>query len=239
MKDLLNPGASGEEDKKEDMQMILLGPPGAGKGTQAKTLAQKLGLPHISTGDILRQNVSNGTDLGRQAEGFMNKGALVPDELVNQMLDERLGRADIKDGFILDGYPRNLNQAKSLDTILNQKGSQIDIVIYLDTSEPVVIQRLSGRLVCRECGANFHRTNMPSKVNMICDNCGGALYQRNDDKEETIRKRLQVYLEESSPLIQYYNATDKLHRLSADGDKTIVLNRIIGLAKEYNDSHKA
>jgi len=218
--------------------MILLGPPGAGKGTQAKTLAQKLKLPHISTGDLLRHNVSESTALGKLAGDFMNKGALVPDELVTQMLSERVSQPDIKKGFILDGYPRNINQAKALDDILKERNTAIDLVIYLDTSEPVIIQRLSGRLVCSVCGANFHTKNMPPKVNMACDNCGGKLYQRSDDKDETIKKRIQVYLEESSLLIQYYNDKHKLYRLLADEDKDIVLNRIIELAKKYNDSDK-
>jgi len=218
--------------------MILLGPPGAGKGTQAKALAQRLNLPHIATGDLLRENVSQCSQLGKLARDFMNKGVLVPDELVTRMLESRINQPDIEKGFILDGYPRNLNQAKALDDMLEKRNTLIDMVIYLDTSEPVIIQRLSGRLVCSVCGANFHTQNMPPKVKMTCDNCGGKLYQRSDDKPETVKKRLQVYLEESSPLIQYYNDKHKLYRLSADGDKTIVLNRIIELAKEYNDSHK-
>jgi len=218
--------------------MILLGPPGAGKGTQAKTLAQRLKLPHISTGDLLRQNVSQGTALGKQAKDFMNKGALVSDELVIQMLNQRVSQSDIEKGFILDGYPRNINQAKALDGMLKKRNIAIDLVIYLDTSEPVIIQRLSGRLVCSVCGANFHTKNMPPKVRMTCDNCGGKLYKRSDDLDETIKKRLQVYLEESAPLIKYYNDKHKLYRFSADGDKTIVLNMIIELAKEYNDSYK-
>ncbi len=211
------------------MQIILLGPPGAGKGTQAKTLAQRLKLPHISTGDLLRQNVSCGSELGKLAKDFMNKGALVPDELVTRMLDERVKNPDVNGGFILDGYPRNISQAKALDDMLSGKNKEIDFVIYLDTSEPVVIQRLSGRLVCSSCGANFHTTNMPPKVAMVCDNCGGKLYQRSDDNAQTIKKRLQVYLEESSPLIKYYSDRHKLYRLSADGDKDIVLNEIIDL----------
>lgn len=218
--------------------MILLGPPGAGKGTQAKRLAERLKLPHISTGDLLRQNVSEGTSLGKEAKDFMNKGALVPDELVTEMVDQRISQSDTDKGFILDGYPRNISQAKALDGILKKMNTEIDIVIYLDTSEPVVIQRLSGRLVCSACNANFHKVNMPPKVNMTCDNCGGKLYQRSDDSLETVRKRLQVYLEESSPLIQYYNERKKLHSLSADEDKDIVLNRIVALAKKYNDPAK-
>lgn len=220
------------------MRIILLGPPGAGKGTQAKTLAQKLKLPHISTGDILRQNVSQNSGLGQQAKDFMNKGALVPDELVTQMLAQRINQPDIQNGFILDGYPRNINQARALDDTLKQKNMAVDLVIYLDTSEPVIIQRLSGRLVCSVCGANFHIKNMPPKVNMTCDSCGGKLYQRTDDNAGTIKKRLEVYLKESSPLIQYYNQRQKLHSLSADEDAETVLNKIVDLAKEYRDSYK-
>ncbi|MFA5356118.1 MAG: adenylate kinase [Candidatus Omnitrophota bacterium] len=214
------------------MNIILLGPPGAGKGTQAKTLAYRLGLPHISTGDLLRQNVSAGTPLGAQAKDYMNKGALVPDELVTQMVKERVSKPDIKGGFILDGYPRNKSQASALDEILKQLGSGIDLVVYLDSSEPVIVQRLSGRLVCSSCGANFHAVNMPPKTAMTCDGCGGKLYQRSDDKPETIKERLRVYAAESAPLIRYYEEAGNLHRLPADGDKDGVLDQIIDLTKK-------
>lgn len=220
------------------MRIILLGPPGAGKGTQAKTLAKKINLPHISTGDLLRKNVAEDTELGRQAKEFMNRGTLVPDNLVTQMLVQRIDEPDTKDGFILDGYPRNLNQAEALDETLKQKNTAIAFVVYLDTSESVIIQRLTGRLVCSDCGANFHVKNMPPKKYMICDNCGGTLYQRSDDKEETIKKRLVVYEKESLPLLEYYQAKNKLYRLSADGQARIVLDKIIDLAKEYDDSFK-
>ena len=206
-----------------------MGPPGAGKGTQAKQLALKLNFPHISTGDILRQNVAEGTDLGRQAKDFMHKGLLVPDELVAQMLIQRIGQPDIKNGFILDGYPRNINQAKTLDEMLKQRNTDIDLVIYLDASDPVIIQRLSGRLVCSSCSVNFHIKNMPPKADMVCDNCGGKLYQRPDDKEETIKKRLEVYKKEVSQLIRYYEAKRKLYIISADEEAEIVLGKIIQL----------
>ena len=220
------------------MRIILLGPPGAGKGTQAIRLAEKLHLAHISTGEILRQNVKNNTGLGQDAKGFMERGSLVPDELVSRMIQEKIARPDVKEGFILDGYPRNINQAKTLESILEQDSCDIDIVVYLDTSEAVIIQRLTGRLVCNGCGANFHIKNMPPKVEGICDNCGGKLYQRTDDSEETVKKRIEVYKKEVSSLIQYYDSKGKLRRLSGDEDSEIVLDKIIGLAKT-DDLHKA
>ncbi|MBM3245803.1 MAG: adenylate kinase [Candidatus Omnitrophica bacterium] len=212
------------------MKIILLGPPGAGKGTQAVNLAQKLKLAHISTGDLLRQNVSGGTDLGKQAKSYMEKGALVPDDLVTQMLQRRIQAQDVKKGFILDGYPRNIAQAKALDAMLKQENAAIDFAVYLEASEPVIIQRLTGRLVCKNCGANFHRKNMPPRVEMMCDKCGGTLYQRTDDNEATIKTRLEVYRKEVSALLQYYEAKRQLHRLNADEDADAVLNEIIRLA---------
>lgn len=220
------------------MNIVLLGPPGAGKGTQAKTMAAKLNRPHISTGDILRKNVSENTLLGRRAKDYMNKGALVPDELVTQMLTERISQPDTASGFILDGYPRNLNQARTLDETLAKGRQEIDLVVYLDTSETVIIQRLSGRLVCSKCGANFHVKNMPPKKEMTCDNCGGSLYQRDDDKEETIRKRLVVYRKESAPLIEYYESRHKLFRVNADGDAESVLRIVLDQLRKRNDSLK-
>lgn len=220
------------------MHIILLGPPGAGKGTQAKVLTEKLRVPHISTGDILRQNVASGTPLGKEAKDYMERGALVPDELVTRMVIERLGRADTDHGCVLDGYPRNINQAKALDEALKQKDETIGLVIYLVASEAVIVQRLCGRLVCSSCGANFHVTNMPPKKAGICDACGGKLYQRSDDKEETIRKRLAVYLSESAPVVQYYEAQKKLHSFSADEDVSVVLRKMLEVIKVYDDSLK-
>lgn len=220
------------------MRIVLLGPPGAGKGTQAKQLAIKLSLAHISTGDILRQNIAQDTNLGREAREFMNKGALVPDGLVSSMVSRRINEPDAKTGFILDGYPRNINQAKTLDEALKQKNYEIDLVVYLDTSLPVIIQRLSGRLVCKRCGANFHATNMPPKKKGVCNNCGGQLYQRSDDNEETIKTRLAVYKKESQALIEYYEAKQKLQRISADEEAGIVINKIIELVEKNNGSLK-
>ena len=220
------------------MRIVLLGPPGAGKGTQSKELAVRLSLPHISTGDILRENVKKATALGKEAKDYMDKGLLVPDELVAKMLRDRFEQPDLKKGFILDGYPRNLAQAKTLDEIFKQRKIALDFVIYLDTSVPVILQRLTGRLVCSKCGANFHATNMPPKVKGTCDKCGGSLYQRTDDKEETIMKRLEVYRNEVSPLVDYYKATNKLYTLAADEEAGVVLNKIIELVNKSNDTLK-
>ncbi|MDD4907565.1 MAG: adenylate kinase [Candidatus Omnitrophica bacterium] len=211
------------------MIIILLGPPGAGKGTQAKVLVEKLKIPHISTGDLLRQNVKNNTPFGIEARGYMEKGELVPDTLVNDMLLARIKVDDTKNGFILDGYPRNNAQAKILEDKLDK--SDGIYVVYLQTSEPVVIQRLSGRRVCTKCGANFHLKNMPPKKEGICDICGGALYQRPDDHEETIKRRLDVYLKETASVVDYYDKKEMLYRISADDDPDIVVDKIIALAK--------
>ena len=218
------------------MKIILLGAPGAGKGTQAKQLAEKLGLAHVSTGDLLRQNVSKGTDLGMRAKDFMNKGGLVPDELVTEMLVKRLDEPDLGKGFILDGYPRTIAQAQSLDAVFTKKNQEVDFVFYLEVSESVIIQRLCGRLVCKSCGMNYHRTNMPPAKDMVCDKCGGQLYQRADDQEETIKNRIKVYNNEVSSLINYYKAKDKLITVSADGQASIVLNKIIEIVKTNDPS---
>lgn len=220
------------------MRIILLGPPGAGKGTQAKTLAMKLNIPHISTGDILRQNAKDQTSLGKKAKEFMDKGLLVTDEIVEEMLKQRFSQPDLRKGFILDGYPRNTNQAKTLDDLLKERNMDIDLVVYLDTSDGVIIQRLTGRLVCSSCGANFHLKNMPPKNTGICDICGGRLFQRSDDSEETVKKRIQVYKKEAKALIQYYKERQKLYQINADEAQEIVINKIIQLAKQCNDSLK-
>jgi adenylate kinase len=214
------------------VRIILLGPPGAGKGTQAKVLAQELGVAHISTGDILRQNVKEATQLGKEAKDFMDRGLLVPDGLMSKMLQDRFAKSDVKQGFILDGYPRNIAQAKTLEEIFRLKGLDVDLVVYLDSSDSVIIQRLSGRLVCSKCSANYHITNMPPLRQGFCDKCGGSLYQRTDDKVETIKKRLEVYKNEVSDLIKYYSEENKLHRLSADGQAEEVLKEIVVLTKQ-------
>ena len=214
------------------MRIVLLGPPGAGKGTQAKALAEKLGVAHISTGEILRQNVKEVTLLGKEAKDYMDRGLLVPDELMSKMLQDRFTQGDVKKGVILDGYPRTIAQAKTLEEIFKFKGIDIDLVVYLDSSDSVIIQRLSGRLVCSKCGANFHIKNMPPKQEGLCDKCGGSLYQRTDDKVDTIKKRLEIYKNEVADLIKYYSGQNKLHRLAADGEATDVLVKIVALSKQ-------
>jgi adenylate kinase len=192
-------------------------------------LSKELQLPHVSTGDLLRSNVANNTPLGQEAQGYMTKGLLVPDELVTKMLTERFKQPDVKKGFILDGYPRTINQAKTLDRILAEFTMTIDYALNLAVSDETVIQRLSGRLVCRACGANFHRVNMPPKKEGICDVCGGELYQRADDKEETIKKRLTVYKNEVAALLEYYQTQKKLRTVSADKSVEQVLQAIVRL----------
>ena len=200
------------------MRLVLLGPPGAGKGTQAQVLSKDLNVPHVSTGDMLRQALKEASPLGLKAKGHMEKGALVPDELVIALVKERLLKSDAKKGFILDGFPRTPEQAKSLDRTLSDLKMPLDLVLYFKTSLSVVIKRLSGRRVCGQCGKNFHLTNFKPKVGGICDVCGGKLVQRPDDKEETIEKRLKVYESETSPLIDYYKKKGLLSEASGDLD---------------------
>jgi len=221
------------------MIIILFGPPGAGKGTQAELLSQKLKIPSISTGDILRQNVKEKTELGLTAKSFMDKGQLVPDRLVIEMLTQRLRDKDTKYGFILDGYPRNVSQAETLDEILKSSGQQIDRAFYLESSKETVVDRLSGRRVCEKCGKNYHIKNMPPKKDGICDDCGGRLIQRDDNKEETIVNRLNVYLKQSTPVLDYYNKQNKLIRLNGNQDAKEVFLKIINiLSKEFNIKSK-
>jgi len=217
------------------MNLILLGPPGAGKGTQAKLLSEGLKIPHISTGDILREAVKNQTEFGKEVKKIMDSGALVPDDLINKIIADRLARADTKKGFILDGFPRTEAQAAALDELLKKNSlGDIDLVLYFDSTLKIIIERLSGRLVCRDCGANFHIKNVPPKKDMICDFCGGALYQRADDKEETIKNRMKVYEKESSPLIEYYEKQGKIRKINADYSAHDVYDILMKLFKEEN-----
>jgi len=198
------------------LKLILLGPPGAGKGTQSVELCKRYNVPHISTGDILRESVKAGLPLGLKAKSYMDKGELVPDEVVIGIVAERLKNPDTKKGFILDGFPRTVKQAIGLDEALQNIRSGIDMVIYFQTSEKVAIERLTGRRVCKSCGFNYHVKNMPPKKENTCDKCGGALYQRPDDNEATVLNRLKVYEDQTKPLVEYYSKKGMLKKVSGD-----------------------
>ena len=198
------------------MNLILLGPPGAGKGTQAEVITQKRGLVQLSTGDMLREAVKDGTAIGEEASAIMETGGLVPDEIVIKIVAERLSASDCANGFILDGFPRTLNQAAALDNLLQAQGKQLDVVIEIKVDDAVVVDRISGRYMCADCGASFHDTNHKPKVPGVCDRCGSTEFiRRKDDNAETVRNRLMAYYRETSPLIGYYFAKDKLR--SVDG----------------------
>lgn len=186
------------------MNLILLGPPGAGKGTQAVKIVEKYSIPHISTGDIFRENIKKGTELGKKAQEYMNKGELVPDDLVVEIACARLLEDDCKEGFLLDGFPRTVYQAEKLDEFLAGCGRKVEHVLDIAVEKEELITRLIGRRVCRSCGASYHIVNMPPKKEGVCDICGGELYQRADDTEETVANRIKVYEAQTMPLIDYY-----------------------------------
>ncbi len=209
------------------MYIILLGAPGAGKGTQAVMLAKKKKLVQVSSGDLFRKALQQETELGKKAKVYMEKGQLVPDEITIQMVLERLAEPDCKNGAILDGFPRNLAQAKALDKALEKKSGAIDRVVYIKVSEGELLKRLSGRWICRNCQAPYHEINSPPKVAGRCDRCGGTLYQRDDDKPATVKKRLKVYFKETSPLIEYYGREGKLLEINGEGNEAEVNQRIL------------
>jgi len=198
------------------LKIILLGPPGAGKGTQSVVLAREYGIPHISTGDMLRESIKAALPLGLKAKAYMDKGELVPDEVVIGLVADRIKKPDAARGFILDGFPRTVKQAVGLDEALAQLSYSLDMVIYFDTSAEVAIERLSGRRVCKTCGFNYHLKNIPPKKAGICDKCGGTLFQRPDDKEDTVKNRLKVYEDQTKPLVDYYMKKGILKKVSGD-----------------------
>jgi adenylate kinase len=201
------------------MRVVLLGPPGAGKGTQAEHIAEEYGIPHISTGDMLREAIKKRDPVGLEAKGYIDKGDLVPDDVIIRMVTERLSQPDCKNGFLLDGFPRNLDQGTALAATLDELRSPLDVVVYMKVPEDVVVRRLSGRRICRNCGDNYHVINLPPKKEGVCDKCGGPLYQRPDDTPETIRNRLAVYLEQTADLITYYKDAGILAEIP--GDKSV------------------
>lgn len=201
------------------MRLILLGPPGAGKGTQAANIVDKYHVPHISTGDIFRKNIKEGTALGKEAKAFMDRGELVPDSLVIEIVADRLREEDCSAGFLLDGFPRTVAQAEALDQVLLAMNCSLDHVVNIQVDPNLLVERAVGRRICRDCGATYHIHFNPSKVESVCDKCSGELYQRSDDNEETVSNRVRVYVEETSPLVDYYTVKGII--LNLDGEKAI------------------
>ena len=202
--------------KPDQLNIVLLGPPGAGKGTQAEILKKAFNILHVSTGDILRDTVKSNSPIGKKVSGYMEKGELVPDEIVTSLVNERIGKSDAARGVILDGYPRTRAQAEALDRALKETGKEMKAVLYMRTSEKVAIQRLSGRRVCKKCGKNYHVTNMPPVKENMCDICGGELYQRKDDNPETVKNRLRVYEDSTKDLVEYYRTRSLLREVDGD-----------------------
>lgn len=195
-----------------------MGLPGAGKGTQAEQIVEKYNIPHISTGDMFRAAMKNNTELGRKAKSFMDNGDLVPDEVTNGIVRERLSEDDAKDGFLLDGFPRTVEQAQELEKILSDLGTELDAVINIDVEKDVLMKRLTGRWICRTCGKTYHEIYNPPKVAGKCDLDGGELYQRDDDKKETVEKRLNVNMKQTKPLLDFYSEKGKLHNINGEQD---------------------
>ena len=199
------------------LRVIFLGPPGAGKGTQADALAREWKVPHVATGDMLREAAARGTRLGVEAKRYMDTGALVPDDVVIGLVDERLGEGDAKSGAVLDGFPRTVAQAEALDRLLAARSAQIDRVVYFDVPRAELLRRLTGRRVCRKCGATYHMVSAPPRAAGVCDRCGGELYQREDDAETAVAKRLDVYATQTAPLLDYYRGRGILSDVRGEG----------------------
>jgi adenylate kinase len=203
-------------------RVSFLGPPGAGKGTQARELAREWGVPQIATGDMLRDAVAAGTSLGREARRYMDQGTLVPDDVVVGAMKERLAQSDATRGFILDGFPRTIGQAEALGQILKESAQELEAVVYFDVPEAELLRRLTGRRVCRQCGSTFHLVSAPPARAGVCDRCGGELYQREDDSEETVGRRLRVYAQQTAPLLDYYRDRALLRTIGGHGPMTAV-----------------
>lgn len=208
------------------MKIVFMGPPGAGKGTQAEKIIESYQIPHISTGDMFRKAIKDQTELGMEAKRYMDQGALVPDHVTIGIVKDRLSESDCKSGFLLDGFPRTVDQAKALDEILTSLDSKIDYVINIDVDLNILKERLTGRRICRSCGATYHKIFNPSSVEGVCDKCGGELYQRKDDNEETVGNRLNVYVNQTKPLLDYYSLAGNLVNINGQQSIDLVFEEI-------------
>ena len=213
------------------MKIVMLGAPGAGKGTQASMIAENFGIPHISTGDIFRANIKNGTELGKEAKAYMDKGELVPDELTVRLLLDRVAKDDCKEGNVLDGFPRTIPQAEVLEKELEKTGDKIDKAVNVDVPDENIVRRMSGRRACLKCGATYHIVHIPPKKEGICDVCGSELVLRDDDKEETVKNRLDVYHKQTSPLIDFYSKRNVLETVDGTKDSKEVFEDIKKILK--------
>jgi len=211
---------------------VLLGAPGSGKGTQAGIISQRLGAVHIASGDLFREAVNRGDELGQQVKSYMEKGLLVPDEITIEVISERLAASDRAQGFILDGYPRTVKQAKALDKALRQRGEEVEKAVYIQVSAEELARRLGGRFICRKCQTPYHEITAPPQVAGRCDRCGGELYQRPDDSPQTVRKRLEVYFAETAPVIDYYRKAGKLVEINGEGGVEEVAQEVIAALTE-------
>jgi adenylate kinase len=219
------------------MRIVILGPPGSGKGTYSSRLSARLGIPHISTGDIFREEIKSGSELGRRISEYVSNGRLVPDDTVNKVMEKRLSKEDCGRGFILDGYPRTIQQAEFLDRL-----SKIDVVINLNVPDEVIVRRLSSRLICKKCGAIYNKITLPPKVDGVCDKCGGELYQREDDKPEVVRERIKIYKKEVAPLLEHYRKAGVVFDFFYEPDESgrdaspdMVVDKIVKALKEYSE----
>ncbi|WP_300409512.1 adenylate kinase [Lagierella sp.] len=211
------------------MRLVLLGPPGAGKGTQAEKIVNEFGVVHVSTGDIFRKNIKEETELGKKVKGYLEQGKLVPDELTIDLVWDRLDQEDCKEGFMLDGFPRTIEQANALTEGLEKRGIKLDCVINIDVDANTLIKRLAGRRVCLNCGATYHVDNKPTKVEGVCDKCGSKVVQRDDDKEETVKNRIEVYQRQTEPLIEYYNNQGLIFNV----DGTLTADEVFSRVKNH------